>query len=277
MNRQVFNIFDPVSEKKIGKKERTDVHRNGDWHVAANAYVVRANRNGDFELLVQRRSMLVDIAQNKLDQSVATQLITEDDGDIEKAIMRGLHEELSISKDDISRYVQFNTKNSIKIIKRYQENIELWNRELINVFIVLVKQNAKIVPCPKISNYEWISWEEFKNVVILNPLNATKTSRLFIATREMSEIFENFVRSFIEEKKTNSFDKKYIYVSDINEDMCCVETENSVYKAWLLDAKMTLNLIKTFKLSENEVDRIVLDIPPINNSLKTVVSGENAL
>jgi len=100
LSRQVFNVVDPISGKIIGKKTRSKVHRDGSWHRAVNAFVVRKNSKSEFEILVQERSKLVDLAQLKFDQSLATQVLIEDKDDTKKALIRGLREELGIDEND---------------------------------------------------------------------------------------------------------------------------------------------------------------------------------
>jgi hypothetical protein len=95
-NGQSFPIIDINSYKIIDYKPRSEVHRNGDWHRAINVFIFRKIDN-KLETLIQERSQYVDIAQNLIDQSLASQVIKEDK-DVKGAFFRGLKEELGINK-----------------------------------------------------------------------------------------------------------------------------------------------------------------------------------
>lgn len=87
---EYFDILNEKGEKLGIKKERKEVHRDGDWHKAVHIWIF--NENG--EVLLQRRSADKDSDPNMLDISCAGHL-TSGDNSLKGAI-RELKEELNL-------------------------------------------------------------------------------------------------------------------------------------------------------------------------------------
>lgn len=75
-------------------KERSQVHRDGDTHGTAHIWILRPNKEGSFDLLLQRRSPAKDSHPNCLDISTAGHLSAGQD--FLEAALRELEEELGI-------------------------------------------------------------------------------------------------------------------------------------------------------------------------------------
>ena len=113
---QLFYIYNDEGNK-VGVKDRYSIHRNGDWHRGVQLNLVCENF-----LLMQKRSDTVDIAKGLFDQTLATQLIVEDEEDEIKALSRGLREEIGI---DIATLNIERIAGPKKIIKRYEYDVTL--------------------------------------------------------------------------------------------------------------------------------------------------------
>lgn len=87
---ELFDTFNETGEF-AGRKPRSQVHRQGLWHKAANVLLFRT----DGRLIVQRRHKLKDVWPDVWDLSVAEHL-QSGESHIDGAL-RGINEELGIS------------------------------------------------------------------------------------------------------------------------------------------------------------------------------------
>lgn len=84
-----FQVFDALGNP-LGLAPRSQVHRDGLWHRAANVFLFRA----DGRLIVQRRQWSKDVCPGAWDLSVAEHLVPGEG--YEQAALRGLREELGV-------------------------------------------------------------------------------------------------------------------------------------------------------------------------------------
>lgn len=243
-SRQTFHVYDPLSLKLIGEKLRVDVHSSGDWHLAVTAFIFRRDKSGNMQVLVQKRSQFVDIAQNTYDQSLATQLIVEDKNSIEDAFYRGLREELGISKTEIVSLFKWNEIGDIYISKHYNDNPELWNREIVTTYFAQVKDSVKIVGNYKVAGYEWLTWSEFCDLVRMQPNNFTKTTRIYTVVDKIAEEIDQVVVDMFDKKIPQKLSKKVYYASYDNSDFVGFESTDGNYS----EAYSTDYIMKQLKL-----------------------------
>lgn len=222
-NRQTFSVYDPRTLDKIGEKMRTDVHSEGDWHLAVTAFIFRGSSIDDIEVLVQERSQYVDIAQKHFDQSLATQLIVEDNEDTNQALYRGLREELDISEDELLKVFKWNNLGDILISKRYDDNPELWNREIVTNYLVRVKSSIVMKKNFKVQGYEWLPWLEFCDLVKMQPNNFTKSVRLYTVIDSISREIDECMKAMVSGGDVNQLQRKIYYLSMDNSDLVLFE------------------------------------------------------
>ncbi len=191
---QLMPIFDPVSEAFLGCKPRADIHRDGDWHRGVQAFVVRPNAHGSFDTLVQMRSDRVDIGRRKYDQSLATQMTMEDCLDEDATLRRGLREELNITK-----YASIHVPVTLRIVKTYEDDAGMVNRELISLHIVATSQTPSIpAGCHKIAHFEWMEWEKFLAFFDAQPRSFTKTGQFYLAADNLRRLAERYARTLLD-------------------------------------------------------------------------------
>ncbi len=82
-------------------KDRSEVHRDGDWHRAVHVWIV----NGQNEILLQKRSSEIDLFKNLWDISLAGHVQSGEKS--REAAKRELREELNIkARDDELKFVE---------------------------------------------------------------------------------------------------------------------------------------------------------------------------
>lgn len=183
----MFPVFDPITEEFLYFKDRNRVHIDGDWHRGVQANIIRKNKRGTFDILVQKRSNAVDIGKQKYDQSLATQMIDTDGFNELTTLQRGLTEELSISSFKAKK-----VKTNIRIIKTYEEQHEKLNRELLSLYIVVLENPKELsINSPKVSSLEWMEWHTFLKFFQMNITHFTKTGRFYFETDEICNRIEN--------------------------------------------------------------------------------------
>ena len=188
-----FPVFHPVTENLIGYKPRELVHVDGDWHRGVQAHIVRPNTRGTFDILVQRRSNIVDIGAYKYDQSLATQMIDRDNLTISASLRRGLEDELGIVD-----YTATELPLTLRIVKTYEEHAGTLNRELISLYIVQVPDDKKILrKSPKIKELVWMEWYDFIRFFNTNPEQFTKTSQFYCSDELLLPYIESASLSVI--------------------------------------------------------------------------------
>lgn len=204
----LFPIFHPMTEEFIGYEERDLVHTKGSWHKGVQANIIRPNEKGSFDILLQLRSEVVDIGKNKYDQSLATQMIKEDNLSEEAALKRGLEQELGILK-----YRSISMPAKIRIIKQYKEQPEVDNREFVSLYIVVASQKPQ-KRTKKIKELFWIEWQQFKTFFNQNCNNFTKTGQLYFSTPTIIEEMEKMSYAIINRYRYSSRRYEIFHISD---------------------------------------------------------------
>lgn len=248
LNRdQQFFILNPDTALIIGEKKRNSVHREGDWHQATNAFIVRQSADSSVEILVQERSKYVDIGKEKLDQSLATQLIIEDKNSPKRAILRGLKEELGIEKTDIARIEQFNAKGSFKIAKSYLYNKDLWNREIVTTFVVVLKNSKDLFTRSiKVRDVNWINWHQFCDLVQIEPNKFTKTARMFCIHEKMIGELENFFQKVLNNKSIKLLNQEIHYFSYYFNDISVFKDGEERYGVMFYETRNSMKQVAIY-------------------------------
>jgi isopentenyl-diphosphate delta-isomerase type 1 len=103
--------------KLLGTAPRSQVHREGLWHRAANVFLFRS----DGRLLIQRRQLTRDVWPGAWDLSVAEHL--QPGESYERAALRGLHEELGVGNvqlTPVGGVSQSRVESSEPLIRDYE-------------------------------------------------------------------------------------------------------------------------------------------------------------
>lgn len=153
-NNQLFYVYTNDGQR-IGVKDRYSIHRDGDWHRG-----VQLNLVCEDQLLMQQRSDLVDIAKGLFDQSLATQLVVEDEENDLIALSRGLREELSLNIESLCLEHIAGPK---KVIKRYKYDTSLYNREFVSLYQASLPLQDLT---PTHSKVQALFWKPIKEVKI---------------------------------------------------------------------------------------------------------------
>lgn len=213
----------PINVKScVGIHERSKVHTNGWWHCGVLTNLIRFNPSGNLQILVQKRSKQVDIAKGRYDQSLASQM-RNTDSTIEETFLRGIREELNINKEDVE-YEQFLPESSFYIIKEYNYDDNVVNKERIYLFVAKLRNNISVTPdCTRVDSTKWVDWEHFAKDIIKHPQKYTKTVRFFITNKELKQSLEVFMVNFLKGDtvdKLNDKNYKVLYYSPrSNEDV----------------------------------------------------------
>lgn len=156
MAEEYFDILDENGNKTGKTKERSKVHRDGDWHKAVHIWII--NNQGD--VLLQRRCETKDSNPNMLDISSAGHLSMGDDS-LTGAI-RELKEELNldVTKKDL---------NFIKTIKRSSKYTSTFiNNEFDDLYILRTDKSIDEMKYQEeeISEIFFVPYKKFKKMVI---------------------------------------------------------------------------------------------------------------
>lgn len=165
-------------------KNRADVHTQGDFHLGIQAYVF-TKQAGRVKVLVTRRSEHVDIAAGKLDQ-VAIQMIAEDEDSTERAFMRGLCAEIGLQPNTYTHVAWHNIE--LKVVKKYAECADLYNREYVKLFFVFVPNDIAVqlkICSPKLTDLQWWDFEDYADTLRTSPQAFTKTAQLYVLCEEL--------------------------------------------------------------------------------------------
>ncbi len=191
----------PVVDQAIGHfisyKSREAVHTEGDFHLGVQAYIVRKNEQGRIVVLVQTRSHSVDISKGRNDQSLATQLLAKDKGDLNAALKRGLMEELNISENEIE-FTSIGAPAEFRIHKKYEEDPLMYNREFVYLYFVKVNRSDIRSNNPKVAGLEWMEWPAFVQRLKNSPADFAKTARFYVMNPRILEETEKALQRFIE-------------------------------------------------------------------------------
>lgn len=258
-SRQTFHVYNPLTLKSVGEEPRVIVHSEGYWHLAVTAFIFRGTLPDNFEVLVQERSSYVDIAQKRFDQSLATQLIVEDGSDTNKALLRGLKEELDIDSNELLDVFCWNRLGDIFISKSYPDNPELWNREIVTNYCVHVPHDIRIKGNFKVLGFEWLPWSEFCDLVRMQPNNFTKSVRLYTVADSIADELNGVFNAMLGKKTPKMLDKKMYYLS--------------LDAADLVGFDSSLNEPEMYKTSYT-MRRMRLDRQPSTEEIKKLLFGK---
>lgn len=156
----------------LGVKDRKQVHRDGDWHRG-----VQLNLFYQGLLLLQRRSGSVDLSPYRWDQSLATQLVVEDEEDDMRALGRGLWQEFEL---DISKLKIQRKAGPVKIVKTYLEDPDYYNREIIYLYEAELSSSNIKATSHKIGEIAWLPVHVIKEHITQEPLEFTQTFRMWL-------------------------------------------------------------------------------------------------
>lgn len=123
---EIFDIYDEKMNH-IGTKERSAVHRDGDWHKTFHAWVIFRNEQGDW-IILQKRGANADTFPNLLDISAAGHYAageTVEDG------VRELHEELGLSEASFQDLIPLGQRRSVA---RYDD---IFDSQVSDVFFYI--------------------------------------------------------------------------------------------------------------------------------------------
>ena len=187
-----MEYFD-VDGNYLGKKSRSDIHKNGNWHMAVQAFIIRKGASAQLQVLSQHRRV-VDIAKKKWDHSVAVQMLPNDERDSLKGIRRGLEIELGISKENIKQIHPVSDGITMRSSRKYGDEVEdLYNREFVFVTIVELKDGTEIRPNPiKIDKIKWIDWDELVPAVLADAAHYTKNLRHGFVNTSLAKHIKRF-------------------------------------------------------------------------------------
>ncbi len=189
-------VVDPAIGHLIAYKDREVVHQEGDFHLGVQAYIVREGENGKIEVLMQKRSEAVDISKGRHDQSLATQLLAKDNGNLKAALKRGLMEELDIRENEIE-IASVGEPAELRIYKKYEEDPKLYNREYIYLYFVKVSHRNIRSSNPKVAGVEWMEWKDFVAKIKKTPGSFAKTARFYVMNPTVLEETEKALIKFI--------------------------------------------------------------------------------
>ena len=195
-SKQIFPIFNPITENLIKYKLRSEVHNQGDWHKAIQAHIIRINpKNEDkFQILVQIRSRTVDINKEKIDQSLATQMLDIDQLNENITLKRGMKTELGVTN---YQSIKLNIGN-LRVIKTYREYPKKYNREIAVLYLIVLKDEKQITKASKkVKEIFWMNWEDFIKLEKENADNFTKTTQFYLINDIILSHIENLSYRFL--------------------------------------------------------------------------------
>lgn len=196
----VLPVFEPINGSFSHYQDRSKVHAAGDWHKGIQAHVVRPNNARTFDVLIQVRSNEVDIGKGRYDQSLATQMLKEDNLSEFAALRRGLSTELGIHD-----FTQEKLEVELRIIKTYQQEVEVLNREMLSLFLVHVSEGAQIASLSsKIEQLLWVDWDSLIGFFETNPSQFTKTAQFYLGNPLLRKNIESATYRFLEVPKTGT-------------------------------------------------------------------------
>lgn len=187
-----IDVIDPNTCKVVDIKDRKIVHTSGLWHNSVQANIIRFNNN-ILEILIQKRSNIVDIAKNGFDQSCATQA-KAGERNMSKVMLRGLKEELGI-KEKECKYFEFNGNGKFRIKKTYDGYPSLKNNEILHLFVVNYLGEEIKPKSKRVSFIKWIPWSRF--VKLSEGKNYTKTVKMYTQNKQVRESLEKAMYNFL--------------------------------------------------------------------------------
>lgn len=150
---ELLDILDEEGNK-IGIKERSEVHRDGDWHKVAFVFVV----NDKGEIILQKKSKEKQSNPNKWTASASGHL-SAGDTEIEGA-MRELQEEIGVKADE----------KELKYLGMIKEQWSNEKRKISHMSIVyLLFKNVKIEQLilqeEEVSEVKYVSYRDFEKML----------------------------------------------------------------------------------------------------------------
>lgn len=187
MNLEYFDLLDAEGNPIGTIKERSEVHRDGDWHKAIHIWIM--NQNG--EILLQRRCETKDSDPNMLDISCAGHLSAGDSSI--KGALRELKEELSLEIDP-------NELVFIKTLQRsWKDNHGFVDNEYDDLYILRTNKKIEEMVYQKeeISEIFFVPYQKFKEMV------ASRQSDMVMYDEEFEILFGMFDKEFDKKNTRN--------------------------------------------------------------------------
>lgn len=161
-------IIDIIDEDGniIGSKLKNQVHRDGDWHRGAHAWIIN-----DKKIMLQKRASSKEFFPDCFDVSCAGHVKSGED--YIDAIVRELKEELDISADK-EELSNLGERKQVSIIK--EKN--LISREIIRIFLLEISSLEQIkLDKNDISEIRFFGIEEIRKLILEKP-------ELFVADKD---------------------------------------------------------------------------------------------
>ena len=155
---ELFDIRTPDGEVTGQAKERSAVHRDGDWHGTAHIWLVR-RQNGRLQVLLQKRSREKETFPGCFDTSCAGHLSARDS--FAEGALRELSEELGIQAEEpdlfyvgLYSYEVNENFGGTDIIDREIAAVYLYQKPVEVSELCLQKEEVEAV--------RWMDFEELK-------------------------------------------------------------------------------------------------------------------
>jgi len=181
INMEFFDIVDENGNELGFKKERSEVHRDGDWHKGVHIWIIVGNK-----ILLQKRAPTKDTFPNVFSVSCAGHV--ESGEDYDETAIRELREELGI-KVSIKELVFLERR---RFITKDPER-KIINREIVNAYLLKFTGNPKnlVLQKEEVSEIRLFEVNELKNLLKNNP-------NLFSPTVHLSTNLLDKLKEFIE-------------------------------------------------------------------------------
>lgn len=170
---EFFDILNSDGSRTGKRKERAQVHKDGDPHGTARIWIVRKNASGDIELLLQKRAHKKDSFPDCFDASCAGHLSAGQE--FMEGALRELYEELGIQAEssDLHFIGMYH-----KVVKTSFYGSQFIDDELSAVYVYLkpVDANALILQEEEVSAVEWMSFSQCMEQILYNSPNFCITS-----------------------------------------------------------------------------------------------------
>ncbi|MGI5887907.1 MAG: NUDIX hydrolase [Oscillospiraceae bacterium] len=155
---EYFDIRNPDGSVTGRIKERSLVHRDGDLHGSVHIFIIRDNRDGTHDVLLQRRSYHKDSYPGQLDTSCAGHLSAGDDY-ITGAI-RECREELglSIKESDLRLILEFRLDSDTEFYGK-----PFRNHEFVKVYRLMKPVEMEDLKFQK-EEIEELEWMDIRDV-----------------------------------------------------------------------------------------------------------------
>ncbi|MCF7795355.1 NUDIX domain-containing protein [Patescibacteria group bacterium] len=139
----------------IGKKTtRDEAHKKGFWHKSAHVWFINSNK----ELLIQKRSLLMDSHPGQWDISVAGHVSADEE--VISSALREVQEEIGLK-------LKANDLFKIGELKQSSRREGYINNEINVVYIVEMDLNINdlVMQAEEVSELKFIPYKELKNII----------------------------------------------------------------------------------------------------------------